>query len=154
MTNDENQSYPGYIVGSLVLPPRAIKDAESVGMCAQIFTVVKGQGGSIEIAFGDPDQEGPVWEPESAERFLLSVGDNFLIPPGNSYRIQNHSKTTEALLSWTIVRHNHGHGLWIGYVDRELFISFDVVLLITYIILVLCHYLHTSNSINAKQSVV
>lgn len=110
MTNDENPAYPGYIVGSLVLPPKAIKDAESVGLCAQVFTIVKGQAGSIEIAFGDPDQEGAVWDPDSAERFLLSVGDNFLIPPGNSYRIQNHSKTTEALLSWTIIRHNPGVG--------------------------------------------
>jgi len=106
MANDENPAFPGYIVGSLVLPPKAIKDAESVGLCAQVFTVVRGQSGSVEIAFGDPENDNPVWEPETAERFMVSQGDNFLVPPGNTYRIQNHSKTTEALLSWTIVRHN------------------------------------------------
>jgi len=106
MTNEENPSFPGYIVGSLILPPRGIKDAEAVGLCAQVFTVVRGQPRSIEIAYGDPDNGQAVWEPATAERFMLSQGDNFFIPPGNTYRIQNHSKTTEALLSWTIIRHN------------------------------------------------
>lgn len=108
MANDENPAFPGYIVGSLVLPPRGIKDAESVGLCAQVFTVVRGQSQSIEIAYGDPENESSTWDPSTAERFLVSQGDNFLVPPGNTYRVQNHSRTTEALLSWTIVRHNRG----------------------------------------------
>lgn len=106
VTNEENPAYPGFIAGSLALPPEAIKDAESVGLCAQIFTVIKGQEKCIEIAYCDTDQTGAIWEPNSAQRFLVSVGDQFLIPPGNSYRMENHSKTTEALLSWVIIRHN------------------------------------------------
>jgi len=58
MTNEENPVFPGCIVRSLILPPRAIKDAESVGACVQVFNVVKGQAGSIKIAFGDPDHTG------------------------------------------------------------------------------------------------
>jgi centromere protein C len=106
MPNEKNRAFPGYIVGHLILPPQGIKDAESVGMCAQVFTVVRGQAKSVEIAFGDPEHESVVWDPKHAERFLLSVGDNFLVPPGNSYRLQNHSNSTECLLSWTIIRHD------------------------------------------------
>lgn len=104
MANEENPSYPGYIVGSLILPPEGIKDAESVGMCAQVFTVVKGQAGSLEVAYGDPENETGTWDAAHAERFLLSVGDNFLVPPANKYRLQNHSKTTSCSLTWVIVR--------------------------------------------------
>jgi centromere protein C len=110
MANELNRSFPGYIVGHLILPPQGIKDAESVGMCAQVFTVVRGQAKSIEIAYGDPEHEAVKWDPKHAERFLLSVGDNFLVPPGNSYRLQNHSHSTECLLSWTIIRHNPSRG--------------------------------------------
>jgi centromere protein C len=106
MTNTENPAFPGYIVGTLDLPPKGIKDAESVGLCAQVFTVVQAQPDALELAFGDPDESGVDWNPKTAERFLLSVGDTFLVPPGNAYRLQNHSKTTDCLMSWTIVRHN------------------------------------------------
>lgn len=106
MTTQPNPALPGYIVGNLFLPPKGIKDAESVGLCAQVFTVVKGQANSIEVAFDDPDNDSGIWEPAHADRFLLSHGDNFLVPPGNTYRLQNHSKTTECLMSWVIIRPN------------------------------------------------
>jgi centromere protein C len=106
MSNEENPAFPGYIAGSLLLPPKGIKDAESVGLCAQIFTVVKGQSKAIEIAYGDPENESATWNPDAADRFLLSAGDSFLVPPGNTYRLQNHSKTSESLLTWVIIRHN------------------------------------------------
>lgn len=93
-------------MGSLRLPPKAVKDPESVGSCAQTFTVVTGQPGALEIAYGDPDHDEGVLEPESAQRFLLNPGDMFRIPPGNCYRLQNHSKVAESLLTWTIIRPN------------------------------------------------
>ena len=37
--SDDNDDYVGYIMGNLVLPPKGIKDSESVGPCAQTFTV-------------------------------------------------------------------------------------------------------------------
>lgn len=100
-----NSDYVGYIMGNLVLPPRGIKDAESVGSCAQVFTIVSGQPGAVEVAYADPEEcDNGVLKPESAFRFLLGPGDMFRVPPGNCYRLQNHSKTTECFLTWTIIR--------------------------------------------------
>jgi centromere protein C len=109
MSYEDNPVYPGYIVGHLVLPPRGIKDAESVGLCAQIFTVIKCQPGSLELAYGDPDRDEDTtenWVAAEDGHFLLSPGDAFLVPPGNTYRLQNHSKTTDCTASWVIIRHN------------------------------------------------
>lgn len=100
-----DSEYVGYIMGNLTLPPKGIKDAESVGSCAQTFTVVGGQPGAVEVAYADPEEdENGTLKPESAIRFLLGPGDMFRVPPGNCYRLQNHSKTTECFMTWTIIR--------------------------------------------------
>lgn len=106
VSTDNNPFYPGYIMGNLTLPPTAIKDAESVGSCAQTFTVVFGQPKSLEVSFGDPDNEEGYLDAATAQRFLLSPGDLFRIPPGNCYRLQNHSTKVECFLTWTIIRAN------------------------------------------------
>jgi centromere protein C len=98
--------YPGYIMGHLALPPKGIKDAESVGSCAQTFTVVSGQPKALEVAFSDPSSPRGEMDPKNAQRFLLSPGDMFRVPPGNCYRVENHSDDIECLLSWTIIRAN------------------------------------------------
>lgn len=97
--------HAGYVMGKLVLPPKGIKDAEGVGPSAQLFTVVHGQPGAIEVAFADPE-EAPdgMLTPETATRYLLGPGDMFRVPPSNCYRLQNHSKTTDCLFTWTIIR--------------------------------------------------
>lgn len=100
--SDEHGNYVGYIMGNLKLPPRAIKDAESVGPCSQAFTVCTGQKGALEVAFSD--LPGGVLEEDSAQRFLLSPGDLFRVPPGNTYRLQNHSTKTSCTLTWIIIR--------------------------------------------------
>lgn len=102
--SDENDNYVGYIMGNLLLPPRGIKDAESVGPCSQTFTVVTGQKKALEVAFADPDGPEGMLEADSAQRFLLGPGDLFRVPPGNTYRLQNHSRTKSCLLTWTIIR--------------------------------------------------
>jgi len=102
--NEDNSDYVGYIMGNLTLPPKGIKDSESVGFCAQTFTVVTGQAGALEIAYGDPDQMNGTLDPETAHRFLLGPKDLFRIPPGNCYRLENHSKHAECFLTWTIIR--------------------------------------------------
>jgi centromere protein C len=101
---DEDDMYVGYIMGNLVLPPSGIKDAESSGSCSLSFTVCAGQAKSIEVAFGDPHEEEGSLNSKTAKRFLLSPGDMFRVLPGNCYRLQNHSKSHEAMLSWTIIR--------------------------------------------------
>ncbi|KAL3925126.1 MAG: hypothetical protein SGILL_000614 [Bacillariaceae sp.] len=100
----EEDNYVGYIMGNLVLPPKGIKDSESVGPCSQTFTVCACQPKAVEVAYGDPDNNGNELDPETAQRFFLSPGDLFRVPPGNSYRLENHSTTTECLFTWTIIR--------------------------------------------------
>jgi centromere protein C len=102
--SDANDNYVGYIMGNLLLPPRGIKDAESVGPCSQTFTVCTGQKKALEVAFADPDGPEGMLEDDSAQRFLLGPGDLFRVPPGNTYRLENHSKTRSCLLTWTIIR--------------------------------------------------
>ena len=103
---DTNKLYPGYIMGSLQLPPTAIKDAESVGLYAHTFTVLSAQKNALEVAYSHPDREDGEFDPKTAQRFLLSRGDMFRIPPNNCYRLENHSSTQEAELTWTIIRPN------------------------------------------------
>ena len=101
-SRDKNSPYVGYVAGTLTLPSAGIKDAESTGSCTHIFTVCKGQPNALEVAFGSPHTDG--LDDKTAQRFLLSEGDQFRIPPGNTYRIENHSKATEARIAWTIIR--------------------------------------------------
>lgn len=96
--------YVGYLMGHLTLPPGGIKDPESTGACTQCFTVLTCQPGSLEVAFGIPDEEDGKIDPKTAQRFLLSSFDQFRVPPGNAYRLQNHSLTGESRLAWTIIR--------------------------------------------------
>ena len=103
-----SDDYVGYIMGNLILPPKGIKDSESVGPCAQTFTVCRAQPKAVEVAFGDPDQPDGELDAETAQRFLLGPGDMFRVPPGNSYRLENHSEGTECLLTWTIIRPTSG----------------------------------------------
>ena len=101
---DQDDLFPGYIAGNVVLPPRGIKDAEGVGLCSQVFNVGDCQPNSVEFAFADPASQDGEFDPKTAQRFLLSKGDMFQIPPGNVYRIENHSRTDEARLFWTIIK--------------------------------------------------
>ena len=102
--SSNHDDYVGYIMGNLLLPPKGIKDSESVGPCAQTFTVCCCQPKALEVAYGDPDQPDDELDAETAQRFLLGSGDMFRVPPGNTYRLENHSDTTECLLTWTIIR--------------------------------------------------
>ena len=101
---DEDDLYVGYIMGSLILPPGGIKDPESAGSCSLCFTICQGQPKSVEVAFGDPDEPDGKLNPKNAQRYLLSPGDMFRVLPGNCYRLVNHSKHTDCLVSWTIIR--------------------------------------------------
>ena len=101
---DQDDLFPGYISGNVVLHPRGIKDAEGVGLCSQVFNVGDCQPNSVEFALADPASQDGEFDPVTAQRFLLSKGDMFQIPTGNVYRIENHSRTDEANLFWTIIK--------------------------------------------------
>ena len=101
---DPEDLFPGYIAGNVVIPPRGIKDSEGVGLCSQIFTVGDCQPNSLELAVADPTGQDGEFDPDTAQRYLLSKGDMFQIPPGNVYRIENHSKKVKAALFWVIIK--------------------------------------------------
>jgi hypothetical protein len=84
------------------LAPQAIKDAENVGKHMQFFSVSRCQPRGLELAIAHPDST--VYESKSAQHVLLREGDIFYVPPGNTYRLENHSSQVKARLFWTIVR--------------------------------------------------
>lgn len=101
---DADDLFPGYIAGNVVLPPRGIKDAEGVGLCSTVFNIGDCQPNSLEFAIADPKGQDGEFDPKTAQRYLLSKGDIFQIPPGNVYRIENHSRVEKANLFWTIIK--------------------------------------------------
>eukprot|EP01039_Chlorochromonas_danica_P007461 gene7461-8248_t len=92
----------GWIAGYLDLPPQGVKDAELVGKYAQIFFVSSGQEKALEFGLADPSTED--WDDQLAQRVLLSPGDSFYVPPGNMYRLQNHSVALAAQLFFVVVQ--------------------------------------------------
>ena len=51
------------------------------------------QDGALELGIADPAE--PEWHDETAQRQLLKKGD-FYVPPGNIYRLENHSQNIES----------------------------------------------------------
>jgi len=92
----------GWISGYVELPAGAIKDAEGVGECAQVFFISECQDGAIELGISDPAEME--WRDETAQRQLLKKGDSFYVPPGNIYRLENHSANQSCFIFWTIVK--------------------------------------------------
>jgi hypothetical protein len=91
---------PAWTAGYIDLPPNAIKDAEGIGQFAQLYFVSDAQERSLEFGLADPKQD--YWEDSTAQRVLLSAGDSFYVPPGNIYRLENHSKVKACKLHWVI----------------------------------------------------
>lgn len=48
--------------------------------------------------------KGNLFDPKTAQRFLLSPGDHFFVPVNNIYRLENHSKKVKAVIYWTILK--------------------------------------------------
>ena len=92
----------GWISGFVELPAGAIKDAEGVGGCAQVFFISECQDGALEFGLADPAEAE--WKDETAQRQLLKKGDTFFVPPGNIYRLENHSANKSCFIFWTIVK--------------------------------------------------
>jgi len=93
---------PGWISGKMEIPPTGIKDAENVGVCSQVFFVGNCQPGAFEVAIASPEDDE--FDPITAQRFMVSSGDFFHVPPNNIYRVENHSETDDATLFWCIIR--------------------------------------------------
>ena len=95
---------PGWISGYVALPLKAIKDAEGVSVCSQLFFVAECQGNSLEVAVALPKDKRVRFDGATAQRFLLSAGDQFFVPPHNVYRLENHSTLKEAKLFCAIIK--------------------------------------------------
>ena len=97
-----------FAAGGLSLPPSSVKDPEMLLELSHVYIVLQGQPKSVELAFGnakdDPRGSRSGFDDAKAEHFLLSPGDVFVVPPCNSYRIENHSASTECVLAWLLVR--------------------------------------------------
>ena len=97
------ETFPGYIAGQIDLPPTCIH-ADYSSLASVVFVVASCQPKELEFALAGPDESDAQFLPETAQRFLLSPGDMFCVPASNMYRIENHSKTHECKLFWTIIR--------------------------------------------------
>lgn len=106
--SDKCDNYVGYVMGNLVLKPGGIKGADKGPACLT-FTVCTGQAKALELAFGDPDDSERKFVYDTAQRFFLGPGDMFRVPPGNTYRLVNHSISNSCMVSWT----------WIKPIDDE-----------------------------------
>lgn len=88
------------------LPPRGIKDAESVGLATMLFFCCVGQAHAVELALNAPDEDDAAgaFDADRAARLLLSPGDSFHVPPNNIYRLENRSTTTPAKLFFAMIK--------------------------------------------------
>lgn len=92
-------------MGSLRLPKCSIKEGETVGESQHKFTVVDCQPNSLLLAIEQPDIDvsSDEWDPNNAQHFILNRGDNFMIPAGNRYSLQNLSKHKESVVSMIVL---------------------------------------------------
>lgn len=102
---------PEFVTGSIVLPPGAIKDIEDTGMSCHLFTVGDCQPDSLEYSLGSPNSTDhrKQFDKKEVQRFMLSKNDQTLTPPGNSFKLKNHSLTNTATLYCTIIKVNGGN---------------------------------------------
>lgn len=99
---DSTSEMSGWITGFVDLPAGAIKDQEGVGSCAQVFFISECQDFALELGIADPSEEQ--WNELTAQRQLLKKGDTFYVPPGNIYRLENHSRVQSCMIYWTIIK--------------------------------------------------
>jgi hypothetical protein len=74
--------------------------------CVQVFFVAEAQRKALEVAIARADETQ--FDDETAQRFMLSPGDTFFVPPNNVYRLENHSEQTEAKVFYIIVKVGFG----------------------------------------------
>ena len=73
-----------------------------MGRYTQVFFVSDCQDGALEFGIAHPQEDA--WDHKTARRVLLRRGDSFYVPPGNIYRLENHSSAKSAVLYWMIIK--------------------------------------------------
>ena len=56
------------------------------------------------MAIALPKDRQVDFDADSAQRYLLSPGDQFFVPPNNVYRLENHSNLKASKLFWAIIK--------------------------------------------------
>ena len=83
----------------------AVKGSESTGSLTMLFFVSTSQNLAVELTLF-PSEDAMVTDPDEAEalRFQFSPGDQFYVPPNNTYRLMNRSTTQPAKLFFAMLR--------------------------------------------------
>ena len=69
-----------------------------------VFLSVDCQDNAVELGVADPREEE--WRDDLAQRVLLRQGDFFFVPPGNIYRLENHSAVRSGVsLDHSLIAH-------------------------------------------------
>ncbi|KAG5178558.1 hypothetical protein JKP88DRAFT_215714 [Tribonema minus] len=93
--------------GALTLPPRGLKAAERVDDHTQLYWVTSCRPYSLELAIAKipegSDRPADAFDDATAQRYLLSPGDHFYVPPRNVYRLENHAPDADAQICWAIL---------------------------------------------------
>lgn len=95
-------SNPSWSTGQLDVPPGGKKEPEGVQNCTQVFYVLSGQPKALEVAIAVPEHN--TFDPNTAQRIILSPGDEFYVPPKNSYMLWNHSDNSTSALKYFIMK--------------------------------------------------
>ena len=57
---------------------------------------------TVELGIADPNKGE--WDDAAAQRQMLDKGDSFYVPPGNIYRLENHSEVKTCMIHWCIIK--------------------------------------------------
>ncbi len=75
----------------VLLQERSVKELECTNNCTQVFVVVAGQPGGVQVDIGD-------------HSYLVSPGDHFHVPQQCDYRLTNHSSDTPAQIAFMVIK--------------------------------------------------
>jgi hypothetical protein len=93
-----------YATGELVLDPRGSKEFELTKAWTTQGTIVKAEAKRVVLTVcGEEIVSASEAEEGDLQRFRLSEGDIFWIPPWNQYGIDNFSHKVECEISWTFL---------------------------------------------------
>jgi hypothetical protein len=97
--------YPGWASGVMELPMGGVKGSESTGSLTMLFFVSTSQNLAVELTLYQ-SEDAVVTDPHESEalRFQFSPGDQFYVPPNNTYRLMNRSTTQPAKLFFAMLR--------------------------------------------------
>lgn len=86
-----NTNIQSFNVGMVTLPTSSFKHREKTGGYTLLFTVHEAERNMLEYTLNSSSQR--------TQRFLLQPLDAFWVPPGNEFKLTNHSTTQNCKIS-------------------------------------------------------